>query len=176
MTGSAYYTRQQWLTDEHIAHPYMRQADGSRVDAVRNLDKGSLNPQAPGRNPGRSFIGHASGEGFATAPDLVRFAHALRDGTVLSRPYADLYTGAKLPSTPTSFKTYSGPLHLLNRRQWVLNRGGGGGGISVNWNIYLDTGWVGVVLSNYDDVPILEILQQETKAITGRPVDSPGGG
>ncbi len=74
MTGSAFYTRDQWLTDEHIAHPYMRQADGSRVDAVRNLDKGNLNPQAPDRNPGRSFIGHASGEGFATAPDLVRFA------------------------------------------------------------------------------------------------------
>jgi CubicO group peptidase (beta-lactamase class C family) len=38
MTGAAFYIRPQWLTDEHIAHSYMRQADGSRVDAVRNLD------------------------------------------------------------------------------------------------------------------------------------------
>jgi CubicO group peptidase (beta-lactamase class C family) len=177
MTGSAFYTRPQWLTDEHIAHPYMRQADGSRVDAVRNLDKGSVHPQAPGRNPGRSFIGHASGEGFATAPDLVRFAHALHDGTVLDRPYVDLFAGAKLPgATPTSFKAYSGPLHLLHGRQWVLSRGGGGGGIGANWSIYLDTGWVGVVLSNYDDIPLVEILQMETQAITGQAVDAPGGG
>jgi CubicO group peptidase (beta-lactamase class C family) len=167
MTGSAFYTRQQWLTDEHIAHPYMRQADGSRVDAVRNLDKGSLNPQAPDRNPGRSFIGYASGNGFATAPDLVRFAHALSDGTVLDRPYADVFTGANRPGRePTSFLAYSGPLHIVNGRQWVFGRGGGDGGVSVNWNIYPDTGWVGVVFSNYDDIPLLEILQRERQAIT----------
>ena len=86
MTGSAFYTRPQWLTDEHIAHSYMRQADGSRVDAVRNLDKGSSSPYIPGKNPGRNFIDPVGDGGFATAPDLVRFAHALRDGTVLDRP------------------------------------------------------------------------------------------
>jgi hypothetical protein len=46
MTGSAYFTREQGLTDEHIAHPY--QADDSLVDAVRNLDKGSLDPNVAG--------------------------------------------------------------------------------------------------------------------------------
>jgi CubicO group peptidase (beta-lactamase class C family) len=39
MTGSAFYTRPQWLADKHIAHPYMKLADGSMVDALRNLDK-----------------------------------------------------------------------------------------------------------------------------------------
>ena len=176
MTGSAFYTREQWLTDEHIAHPYMRQADGSQVDAVRNLDKGSLGPEAPNRNPGRSFIGYASGEGFATAPDLVRFAHALSDGTVLDRPYADLFAGAKLPGhEPTSFEAYTMPVAITNG-QWVIGRGGGAGGIGANWDIYPDTGWVGVVLSNYDDIPLLEILQQQVQAVTGQPVDPPGGG
>ncbi len=177
MTGSAFYTRPQWLTDEHIAHSYMRQADGSRVDAVRNLDKGSLNPQIPGQNPGRSFIGYASGDGFATAPDLVRFAHALSDGTVLDRPYAELFTGAKLPGHgPTSFMAYTMPVKIINGRQWVFGRGGGGGGRGANWDIYPDTGWVGVVLSNYDDIPLQEILQQQTQAITGQPIDPPEGG
>ncbi|GLY21455.1 serine hydrolase domain-containing protein [Micromonospora sp. NBRC 101691] len=177
MSGSAFYTRPQWLTDEHIAHSYMRLADGSRVDAVRNLDKGSPSPQMPGRNPGRAFIGHAAGDGFATAPDLVRFAHALRDGTVLERPFVELLTGAKIPGhEPTSFKAYSGPLRLVDGRQWVFGRGGANGGSTANWNIYPDTGWVGVVLSNYDDVPIQEILRRETQAITGQPVDPPGGG
>jgi CubicO group peptidase (beta-lactamase class C family) len=178
MTGSAYYTRDKWLTDEHIAHPYMRQADGSRVDAVRNLDKGTLDP-FPDRNPGRSFVGHASGDGFATAPDLVRFAEALAGSTLLDRPYADLVAGAKLPSAggPTSFHAYSGPVHIIDGSQWEYGRGGGGGGISASWDVYPDTGWVGVVLSNYDDLQEFgEILDREQQAITGQPVDPPGGG
>lgn len=171
MRGSAYYTRTQWLTDEHIAHPYMRQPDGSRVDAVRNLDKDSLSQQGPNENPGRGFIANV----FATAPDLARFAHALSDGTVLDRPYADLYTGAKLPGpgdrlgTP-AFRAYVGPVHLRDG-QWVFNRGGGSGGISASWTIYLDSGWAGVVLSNYDDLQEFgEILQRQDQAITGRPI------
>ncbi|PRX97937.1 serine hydrolase domain-containing protein [Allonocardiopsis opalescens] len=177
MTGSAYYTRTQWLTDEHIAHSYMRQADGSRVDAVRNLDKGSVNPPIAGRNPARAFIGNASGDGFATAPDLVRFAHALRDGTLLDRPFAELLTGAKLPgSTRTSFRAYTGPLHLVNGRQWEFGRGGSTAGSAANWSVYPDTGWVGVVLSNYDDIPLPEILQQQEQAITGQAVEPPVGG
>ncbi|GAA2907640.1 serine hydrolase [Actinoplanes cyaneus] len=176
MSGSAYYTRQQWLTDSHIAHPYMLQADGSLVDAVRNLDKGSLDPNIQGRNPGRGFIGYASGDGFATAPDLVRFAEALRDGTLLDRPYADLFAGAKLPGPePTSFDGYTMPVNIVNG-QWVFGRGGGGGGIGADWSIYPDTGWVGVVLSNCDGVPLLDILLREAAAITGAPVDPPGGG
>ncbi|OZV76373.1 serine hydrolase [Micromonospora echinospora] len=176
MSGSAFYTRDQWLTDEHIAHPYMRQADGSLVDAVRNLDKGSLDPNIRGRNPGRSFIGYASGDGFATAPDLVRFAEALRDGTVLDRPYADLFAGPKLPGPePTSYEAYTMPVSIVNG-QWVIGRGGGGGGIGANWSIYPDTGWVGVVLSNHDGVPMLGICLREAEAVTGGPVGPPGGG
>ncbi|MGX7826400.1 serine hydrolase domain-containing protein [Actinokineospora sp. 24-640] len=176
MTGSAYYTRQQWLTDEHIAHPYMLQADGSRVDAVRHLDKGSVSPHIPGRNPGRAFIGYSSGDGFVTAPDLVRFANALRDGTVLARPYADLFAGAKLPGHgPTSYRAYTMPISIIGD-QWVIGRGGGAGGIGASWSIYPNTGWVGVILSNYDDIPLLEIGLQEVKAITGVTLDPPGGG
>ncbi|WP_213011202.1 serine hydrolase domain-containing protein [Paractinoplanes toevensis] len=176
MTGSAYYTRDQWLTDKHIAHPYMLQADGSLVDAVRHLDKSSLDPNTRGRNPGRSFIGHASGDGFATAPDLLRFAEALRNGTVLDRPWAELFAGAKLPGPdPTSFDGYTMPVSIVNG-QWVFSRGGGGPGIGADWSIYPQTGWVGVVLSNDDNVPLLDILLKEAEAITGAPVNPPGGG
>jgi hypothetical protein len=83
MSGSGFYTRPQWLTDEHIAHPYMTLADGSQVDAVRNLDK-------------------------------------------------------------------SGP--------------------------YPDTGWVGVILANCDEVPLQEMGEQELQAVTGQPVSGRGGG
>ena len=177
MTGSGFYTRPQWLTDEHIAHSYMLQADGSRVDAVRNLDKSWIAPYEPGKNPARNFIDHAADGGFATAPDLVRFAYALRDGTLLDRPFADLFTGAKMPHFTSKeggppppghgFSAYAMATRITNG-QWVYGRGGGNPGSVVNWTSYPDSGWVGVVLSNYDNVQIQEILKQEQQAVLGR--------
>ncbi|KAB2342200.1 serine hydrolase domain-containing protein [Actinomadura rudentiformis] len=181
MTGTAFYTRPQWLTDEHIAHPYMTLADGSQVDAVRNLDKGSPDPFVLGVNPGRSFIDAPGDGGFATAPDLVRFANALRDGTLLDRPYAELFTGAKIPLPPqggglrngrvapadASFGAYHMPVSIING-QWLWGRAGGNPGVGASWNIYPDTGWVGVILSNIDGVPLWEIIEREEQAVLGR--------
>jgi CubicO group peptidase (beta-lactamase class C family) len=185
MTGSGFYTRPQWLTDPHIAHPYMTLADGSQVDAIRNLDKSSPYPDELGKNPGRSFIGDAGGGGFATAPDLVRFAQALGDGTVLDRPYAELLTGAKIPQAGAqagqpapaypSFMAYTMPVHIV-KGQWVYGRGGANPGIGANWNIYAGTGWVGVILSNSDHVPLAQMSQQEIQAVTGQPAQGGGGG
>ncbi|WP_433323983.1 serine hydrolase domain-containing protein [Spirillospora sp. CA-294931] len=181
MTGSAFYTRPQWLTDKHIAHPYMELADGTVVDAVRNLDKGSPSPHNPGRNPGRAFIDAPGDGGFCTAPDLVRFAQALTDGTVLDRHYAALLTGPKIPNPPqggglrarraapadASFGSYMMPVSITGG-QWLWGRAGGDPGVGASWNIYPDTGWVGVILTNHDGAPLWEIIEQETRAITGQ--------
>ncbi|MFF3667078.1 serine hydrolase domain-containing protein [Microtetraspora malaysiensis] len=177
MTGSAFYTRPQWLTDKHIAHPYMKVADGSVVDAVRNLDQGSPYPYVLGKNPGRSFIDAPGDGGFATAPDLVRFAHALGDGTVLDRPWADVLTGAKIPHGSASFGAYGIPVSIVNG-QWVFGRAGGNPGVGANWSIYPYTGWVGVILSNRDSdgVSLQEIIGRQTQAITGASPGDGGGG
>ncbi|WP_449060857.1 serine hydrolase domain-containing protein [Planomonospora algeriensis] len=172
MTGSAFYTRSRWLTDKRIAHPYMTLADGRHVDAVRNLDKGSPFPYMRGRNPGRAFIDALGDGGFATAPDLIRFARALSDGTLLERPWAGVLTAAKIPLSPASFGTY-GPSAEIVGGQWVIQRAGGNPGVCANWSIYPDTGWVGVILGNCDGVPLVEMIGRETQAVTGA---SPGGG
>ena len=174
MTGSAFHTRPRWLTDANIAHPYMTLADGSRVDAVRNLDQGSPRTETLGKNPGRAFIDAPGDGGFATALDLVRFAQALSDGTVLDRPWADVFTAAKSPLGPAGFSTY-GPAASIVGGQWVYGRGGGNPGVGANWNVYPDTGWVGVILANHDDVPLVEMIGRETQAITGI-APEPGGG
>lgn len=179
MTGSGFYTRPQWLADQHIAHPYMALADGSHVDAVRNLDKGSPDPWVLGKNPGRAFIDAPGDGGFATAPDLVRFARALGDGTVLDRHYAELFTGPKIPLAPegsgparraapadASFGAYQMPVSLVSG-QWVWSRAGANPGVGANWTIYPDTGWVGVILTNRDGAPLWEIIEEEARAVIG---------
>ncbi|MFK4103263.1 serine hydrolase domain-containing protein [Streptomyces sp. NPDC019531] len=175
MTGSAFHTRPQWLTDAHIAHPYMKLADGSVVDAVRNLDKSSPDPNVLGKNPGRAFIDAPGDGGFATAPDLVRFAHALVDGTLLDRPWADVLTAAKIPHGPASFGAYGIPVAIVHG-QWTYQRAGGNPGVSANWDIYPDTGWAGVILGNHDGVPLQEMIVQEMQAVTGASVGGGAGG
>jgi CubicO group peptidase (beta-lactamase class C family) len=172
MTGSGFYTRPQWLTDAHIAHPYMTLADGSQVDALTNLDKGSPRPEVLGENPGRAFIDAPGDGGFLTAPDLVRFGRALLDGTLLDRPWADVLTAAKIPHGPASFGAYLCPVSIVGS-QWMYERAGGNPGVGANWDIYPYTGWVGVILSNIDGVPLVDMIGQEMQAITGV---SPGGG
>ncbi|MEV4253941.1 serine hydrolase domain-containing protein, partial [Spirillospora sp. NPDC049652] len=182
MTGTGFYTRPQWLTDEHIAHSYMRQADGSLVDAVRNLDKGSPDPYQLGKNPGRAFIDAPGDGGFATAPDLVRFARGLADGTLLDRHYAELFTGPKIPHAPgggggfapgvspaeASFGAYTLPVSIING-QWLYERAGVNPGSAANWSIYPDTGWTGIILANQDGVPFVDLIQQEIQAVTAQP-------
>jgi CubicO group peptidase (beta-lactamase class C family) len=175
MSGSAFYTRPQWLTDKHIAHPYMELAGGSVVDALTNLDKGSPRPEVLGKNPGRAFIDAPGDGGFATAPDLVRFAHGLSDGTMLDRPWADVLTAAKIPHGPASFGAYGLAIDIVNG-QWEYQRAGGNPGVGANWSIYPNTGWVAVTLINCDGVPLVDLLGQQTQAITGAPAGGGTGG
>ncbi|GAA3432813.1 serine hydrolase domain-containing protein [Kutzneria kofuensis] len=179
MTGSGFYTRPQWLTDPHIAHPYMTLADGSQVDAVRNLDKSSPNPIMLGKNPGRAFIDAPGDGGFTTATDLVRFARGLADGTLLAQPYADLLTAPRVPHPPqtqgfraaatvadASFGAYDMPVHIVNG-QWVYDRAGANPGVGASWGIYPDAGWVGVVLGNIDGLPLAEMGDRLQQTILG---------
>jgi CubicO group peptidase (beta-lactamase class C family) len=175
MTGAAFYPRPRWLTDKHLAHPYMTLADGSVVDAIRHLDKSSPRPEVLGKNPGRSFIDAPGDGGFATAPDLVRFARALGDGTLLERPWADVLTAAQIPQGPASFGAYLCPVSIVDG-QWVFERAGGNPGVGANWDIYPDTGWVGVILSNSDSAPLVEMIGRETQAITGAAPSAGSGG
>ncbi|WP_033343268.1 serine hydrolase domain-containing protein [Catenuloplanes japonicus] len=175
MTGSGFFTRPQWLTDPHIAHSYMRLSDGSWVDTVRNLDRGSEDPYQPGKNPARSFIDY---DGFATAPDLLRFTRAIYDGTVLERPFGEVLTAAKLPHGPqseggraasadTSFGAYMMAVAITNG-QWVHGRAGVNPGSIASWNIYPHSDWTGVLLGNSDGIPFLEILDLEVRSVTDR--------
>ncbi|UBU18129.1 serine hydrolase domain-containing protein [Nonomuraea gerenzanensis] len=174
MVDSAYHTRTEWLANERIAHPYMLQEDGSRVDGVRHLDKGGVGG-VPGSNSARAFIGSGGGNGFTTAPDLVRFALALQRDELLKRAYTELFVNAKVSGPPLregpadprrgeAFHAY-GPTASTYNDQRYISHGGGIAGGSTNWSIYLDLDWVAVVLCNHD-LPIEPIIEQERSRIT----------
>ncbi|WP_329081865.1 MULTISPECIES: serine hydrolase domain-containing protein [unclassified Streptosporangium] len=179
MKDSAYYDRRQWLADKRIAHPYMYQKDGTRVDAVRNLDKGSVYGDAgQGSNSARGWMGTGGGNGFSTAPDLVRFAVALQGGKLTARPYTELYVNGKISAKPLrentsgsslrgeTFQAY-GPVAATYNNQRIVTHGGGAGGISTSWSVYLDMDWTAVILSNYDLQSIEPIIDLERRLITG---------
>ncbi|MFD1541723.1 serine hydrolase domain-containing protein [Nonomuraea guangzhouensis] len=179
MEDSAYYNRRQWLADERIAHPYMYQKDGTRVDAVRNLDKGSVYGDAgQGSNSARGWMGTGGGNGFASAPDLLRFAVALQGGKLTARPYTELYINGKISAKPLredtsgsslrgeTFQAY-GPVAATYNNQRIITHGGGAGGISTSWSVYLDMDWTAVILSNYDLQSIEPIIALERRLITG---------
>ncbi|TDD95676.1 serine hydrolase domain-containing protein [Actinomadura rubrisoli] len=147
MRDSAFYTKPQWRTDRRIAHPYTKLPGSSqRTDSLEeNL-----------------FIGLPAGDSFATCADMERFAHALLDHDLLDAPHTDLMLGAKIPRPPqknppqgsappesTAFAGY-GPVTALSQGQWIHGHGGGSSGASTNIDFFPGSGWVVVILSNYE--------------------------
>ncbi|MBP2326976.1 CubicO group peptidase (beta-lactamase class C family) [Kibdelosporangium banguiense] len=161
MTRTGFYTRPEWLSDRRIAHPYTMDTSGQRVDAVRTA-----------QGAARMFIGTGGGNGFSTAPDLVRFACALTDGKLLNPTYTELYMSPKVPQRPRgaadpafqSFIAYGAPAPIANNHR-LFTHGGGAAGESTNWTIYRDLDWCGVILSNYDQIDLAAIIDRERNPI-----------
>jgi CubicO group peptidase (beta-lactamase class C family) len=92
--------------------------------------------------------GGPAGGGFSTAPDLLAFANALRAGTLLQPASRELLWSAKpelgSPRYGYGFEIGSGP----GGRS--VGHGGGFPGISSNLDVFVDSGFTAVVLSNQD--------------------------
>nr|WP_240981709.1 MULTISPECIES: beta-lactamase family protein [unclassified Streptomyces] len=130
--------------------------------------RGQPTPLRAGQDPGgRAFIDAPGDGGFATARDLVRFARAPGEGTVLHRNHAELFTGPEIPlaaeggglaarrnvPVDASFGTYPMPVGLVSgQRLW--SRAGADPGVGAGWSIRPDTGWIGVIFTNRDGAPL----------------------
>jgi CubicO group peptidase (beta-lactamase class C family) len=146
MTSTDFNAKPQWLTDSRFAHPYAKQPSGDRVDAIDQ----------------RMFIGTPAGDAFSTCGDMARFALALQGAKLLNRAFTGITLGGKVPPPPPSgpgpaagtgqrtvFQCY-GPMTQLVNNQWVTGHGGGAPGTSTDFQMYPDSQWVSVILSNYD--------------------------
>jgi CubicO group peptidase (beta-lactamase class C family) len=153
MVHSDFYTRPQVLADDRIARRYWTRPAGDRIDV---LTTGFA-----------EFIGGPDGGAYATAPDMVRFARALQDGTLLTPLYADLLTRGKaaLPPSdlPTQLQFYGyGFLDIIVNDHSLFTHSGSGPGMAANLDVYRDSEWVAVILSNYDTTiePIVGLERQ----------------
>jgi CubicO group peptidase (beta-lactamase class C family) len=109
--------------------------------------------------------GGPAGGGYSTARDLLAFAEALREGRLLSPRTAAVLWSPKpeLHGNPGYGFGFGIAQDDLGRR---VGHTGGFSGISSCLDVYLDTGWTMVVLSNVDDG--MPAVAQRLREVAGR--------
>ncbi len=90
-----------------------------------------------------------AGGGYSTAPDLLRFALALRGGKLMSPATTDTFVAGKM-DTPRGGKYANGFGDVNVRGHRIVGHSGGFPGINSNLDIYWDDGYVVTVMSNVD--------------------------
>jgi CubicO group peptidase (beta-lactamase class C family) len=111
--------------------------------------------------------GGPAGGGYSTARDLLAFAEALRKGTLVGPATAErLWTAKPDLGSPEYGFGFGAATDALGRS---VGHSGGFSGISSVLDIYLDSGWTFVVLSNVDDgaVPVAQKLREVAGRIGG---------
>jgi len=169
MTSTNYYTSAQERSNPRVAHAYgPRQPDGSRADLTT----------APGQIVDTGG-GAGAGGGSSSAPDLLRLALALGDGTLMNAAYAKVATHGKYPLSPSDLSDQPPSQNIMSGYGFeertvgshrIFGHGGAAplpGGIATDLSIYADLNWVAVLLSNYY-VNTVPYLQLEDQAITGQ--------
>jgi CubicO group peptidase (beta-lactamase class C family) len=112
--------------------------------------------------------GGPAGGGYSTVEDLHRFAVALRTGKLVGAEYVKLLLAAK-PELNSPNYGYGFQISPALR---IAGHGGGFPGISSNLDIFLDNGYIAVVMSNYgrasglvsDKLRELVMAGQDTKS------------
>ncbi|MEV0136701.1 serine hydrolase domain-containing protein [Dactylosporangium sp. NPDC050688] len=138
MRSADFYTLPQLREDRRIAHGYYR-PEGSR-DRIDNIDEQIFAPGA-----------------FATCAQMEQFAHALWEEKLLNPAYTRLTLSPKLPGLPppgpvplTVFTGY-GPGATLAGDRWSYgHNGGASNGAAAELVFYPDSGYVTVIMSNYE--------------------------
>jgi len=168
MSGSDFYTTAQRRDDRRIARPYQKQASGERVDT---LDQ-------------HVFVGTGPGGAFATCAGMDSFARALLADELLDPPFTRLTLGGKIPLSDQQspddvtgeqngpaqigFKAYAGSASLSDKNEWSHGLSGGSThGASTNLVLYPDSGWVSVILSNYEGRTVQPIADLARRLIVG---------
>jgi CubicO group peptidase (beta-lactamase class C family) len=89
--------------------------------------------------------GGPQGGGYSTVENLLAFAVALRSGKLVGAEYVKLLLSAK----PEPHSPRYGYGFAIDEAEKIAGHGGGFIGINSNLDMFLDSGWTAVVMSNY---------------------------
>jgi len=145
------YVDESWLPENIYKPAGMTNSDSYEMDIpVENLAIGYYRDEdSPNGWKNNYFLhvikGGPAGGGFSTVVDLHRFGHALLTGKLVSPESLELmwkdYSGEFYGY---GFRLDDGPLGK------VVGHSGGFSGINANLDVFVDTGYVVAVMTNYD--------------------------
>ena len=145
MTASGSY--EKWEAVSDLAHGYTTPLPRNAAD-LRAED--ILAPRVDNYDP-LPRMGSSAGGGYSTVIDLLRFARALDEGTLVSNATADLFMTGKIPVPTAPNDRYGyGFQEEQYRGTRITGHGGGFPGVSSKLDIYRDLGYTVVVLANVD--------------------------
>ncbi|GEM_PF-120954 len=173
VSGQDYYDYIQ----QHICKPAgMRDTAFYESDQkVPNLAVGYTNSDENGvpflgeRKPNWAMLGRrggSAGGGYSTAEDLLKFDIALRNNKLLNPDYTKLVLAGKVQRDETTKYAY-GFEEKLVKGQRVVGHGGGFPGASTQLEMYLDTGYTVVVLTNADTLGMVAVAIKAQEMLAG---------
>lgn len=109
------------------------------------------------------YKGSPAGGGYSTAPDLLRFANALRAGKIVSRKTlrSMVRPQTKTPNSTLGYGYGFGVSRTKDNLSW-WGHSGGFRGINAEMRVYPDADYTIIVLSNYDGAaePLMDAIGQ----------------
>ena len=152
-TGENYF---DYIRDNIYAPAGMENSDCYDMDCpVENLAIGYWPSEDCASGWKNNYFEHTirggpAGGGFSTAPDLFGFARALQTGALVSEESLELmWTDHFDPERPSGYGYGFGLREGPAGR--VVGHGGGFTGINANLDMFLDSGYISVVMTNLDN-------------------------
>lgn len=108
-----------------------------------------------------------SGGAYSTVEDLLRFDTALRTNKLLCPKFTEIITTGKFEYRPNVKYAY-GFAEETRQGDRIIFHDGGAGGISTELDMYVKSGYIIIVLSNYDypsAQPVVKYLRQKIAQI-----------
>jgi uncharacterized protein (TIGR02246 family) len=133
----------------NLATGYTRMNPGGQADLTQprreNLDS-------------RPLKGSSAGGGYSTLEDLLKFALALQNHKLLGKNFTDIVTTGKIKDSGGVGKFGYGFADMLFGDKRIFGHNGGGPGIAANLDIFPETGYVSIVMSNYDPPQMFPVM------------------
>jgi D-alanyl-D-alanine carboxypeptidase len=103
--------------------------------------------------------GGPAGGGYSTVQDLLNFGIAIRNNKLLNAEHTELVTRGKFEQSGDAINYGYGFMDVTTSGERIIGHNGGFPGISSTLNMYMNSGYTLVILSNYDNGAM--IVQQK---------------